>query len=105
MYTSYLLLVLTVAPYHSMWLYISARPFVLTVGGFILLNGQTFEVVGNWEKPGEGTPFGYDFWYQPKHNVMISSEWGEPKSIINGFNPADVENGEDQVIAYCGAFI
>ncbi len=23
--------------------------------------------------------FRYDFWYQPFHNVMISTEWGEPK--------------------------
>ncbi|KAI4793377.1 hypothetical protein KUCAC02_032764 [Chaenocephalus aceratus] len=48
-------------------------------GGFVLLDGETFEVVGNWEHPGEAAPFGYDFWYQPRHNVMISTEWGRPK--------------------------
>uniref|UniRef100_A0A3B1J3G3 Methanethiol oxidase n=1 Tax=Astyanax mexicanus TaxID=7994 RepID=A0A3B1J3G3_ASTMX len=47
----------------------------------------TFELVGNWELPGEARPFGYDFWYQPRHNVMISTEWGAPKRLANGFNP------------------
>ncbi|KAI7806617.1 putative selenium-binding protein 1 [Triplophysa rosa] len=62
-------------------------------GGFVLLDGQTFEVIGNWEQPGEAAPFGYDFWYQPRHNVMISTEWGAPKALGNGFNPADVKAG------------
>ncbi|XP_057689864.1 methanethiol oxidase isoform X5 [Corythoichthys intestinalis] len=59
-------------------------------GGFVLLDGETFEVTGNWESPGEAAPFGYDFWYQPRHNVMISSEWGAPKFLADGFNPAHV---------------
>uniref|UniRef100_A0A8C1JLI5 Methanethiol oxidase n=1 Tax=Cyprinus carpio TaxID=7962 RepID=A0A8C1JLI5_CYPCA len=50
-------------------------------------------VIGNWEQPGEAAPFGYDFWYQPRHNVMISTEWGAPKALGNGFNPADVRAG------------
>uniref|UniRef100_A0A672QDN3 Methanethiol oxidase n=1 Tax=Sinocyclocheilus grahami TaxID=75366 RepID=A0A672QDN3_SINGR len=62
-------------------------------GGFVLLDGKTFEVIGNWEQPGEAAPFGYDFWYQPRHNVMISTEWGAPKALGNGFNPADVKTG------------
>ncbi|XP_022529634.1 methanethiol oxidase [Astyanax mexicanus] len=62
-------------------------------GGFVLLDGETFELVGNWELPGEARPFGYDFWYQPRHNVMISTEWGAPKRLANGFNPADLEAG------------
>lgn len=51
-------------------------------------------MVGNWEHPGEAAPFGYDFWYQPRHNVMISTEWGAPKALANGFNPAHVKEGE-----------
>ena len=23
--------------------------------------------------------YNYDFWYQPRHNVMVSSEWAAPK--------------------------
>uniref|UniRef100_A0AAY5EP47 Methanethiol oxidase n=1 Tax=Electrophorus electricus TaxID=8005 RepID=A0AAY5EP47_ELEEL len=62
-------------------------------GGFVLLDGETFEITGNWELPGEAAPFGYDFWYQPRHNVMMSTEWGAPKVLANGFNPADVKAG------------
>ena len=65
-----------------------------------MLDGQTFSVNGNWEKDGP-TPFGYDFWYQPGHNVMISSEWGEPNAFLKGFNPADVENGKYLVLSVC----
>ncbi|XP_054639102.1 methanethiol oxidase isoform X2 [Dunckerocampus dactyliophorus] len=63
-------------------------------GGFVLLDGETFEVMGNWEHPGEAAPFGYDFWYQPRHNVMISTEWGAPKALADGFNPAHVAEGQ-----------
>jgi len=62
-------------------------------GGFLLIDGKSFEVKGTWEKEGEETPFGYDFWYQPRHNVMVSSEWGAPKCFLHGFNPAHVQEG------------
>lgn len=62
-------------------------------GGFILLDGKTFDVTGNWESEGHTTKFGYDFWYQPYHNVMVSSEWGAPKAFLKGFDPEDVANG------------
>uniref|UniRef100_A0A8B9WB88 Methanethiol oxidase n=1 Tax=Bos mutus grunniens TaxID=30521 RepID=A0A8B9WB88_BOSMU len=61
-------------------------------GGFVLLDGETFEVKGTWEQPGGAAPMGYDFWYQPRHNVMISTEWAAP-NVFDGFNPADVEAG------------
>ena len=57
------------------------------------MDGNTFDVIGNWEKEGTSTPFGYDFWYQPRHNVMISSEWGTPNLFKNGFNPQHVAEG------------
>ncbi|XP_044131996.1 methanethiol oxidase [Bufo gargarizans] len=62
-------------------------------GGFVLLDGETFEVKGNWEAEGQAAPFGYDFWYQPRHNVMISTEWGTPKVFCDGFNIEDVAAG------------
>ena len=37
---------------------------------------------------------GYDFWYQPRHNVMISSEWGAPNCFTNGFKVEDVAAGK-----------
>ncbi|CAH1788332.1 unnamed protein product [Owenia fusiformis] len=60
-------------------------------GGFILIDGEDFHVVGNWEKT--AASFGYDFWYQPKHNVMISTEFSVPKAFLPGFDPADVAKG------------
>ncbi len=38
--------------------------------------------------------FNYDFWYQPRHNVMVSSEWGAPRTVSKGFNLKDVEAGK-----------
>jgi selenium-binding protein 1 len=62
-------------------------------GGFLLLDDQ-FDVVGRWAESTNGMHFNYDFWYQPRHNVMISSEWGAPNTISQGFNPADVQQGK-----------
>jgi len=59
-------------------------------GGFVLLNPD-FTVKGSWEK--QASPFGYDFWYQPKHNVLISTEWGAPFAFKTGFNLDHVKYG------------
>ena len=56
-------------------------------GGFVLLDGEDFSVIGNWEKDGIAAPMGYDYWYQPAHNVMVSTEWGAPHKIFKGFSP------------------
>src|SRR5207248_14241 len=61
-------------------------------GGFLLLD-PSFEVVGRWEKGGPAMRFNYDFWYQPRHNVMVSSEWAAPKTYAGGFDPKDVAAG------------
>jgi selenium-binding protein 1 len=62
-------------------------------GGFAVLDAKTFEVKGRWENGGEAPPFNYDFWYQPRKNVLVSSEFGEPNAYEKGFDPADVEAG------------
>ena len=59
-------------------------------GNFLLIDGKTFELNGTWPSKLETTKFGYDFWYQPRRNVMISSEWGNPNKIRHGFNLADL---------------
>lgn len=61
-------------------------------GTFALIDGKTFKFKGDWSK--SHTPFGYDFWYQPRYDVMISTEWGAPKKIKEGFNPADAADGK-----------
>ena len=69
--------------------------FLINVaGGFVLIDGKTFKIKGNWEAPGNNTAFGYDFWYQPRHNVMVSSEWGEPQCFLKGFDPSHVAEGK-----------
>ena len=61
-------------------------------GGFLLLD-ENFDVKGRWENNADGMKFNYDFWYQPRHNIMVSSEWGAPKTYYPGFDLADVEAG------------
>lgn len=62
-------------------------------GGFLLLN-QDFEVVGRWERDAGKMAFNYDFWYQPRYNVMVSSEWAAPNTVSPGFNLDDVKAGK-----------
>jgi len=62
-------------------------------GGFLLLDDK-FEPKGRWEKDAGGMNFNYDFWYQPRHNVMVSSEWAAPKTFAPGPNFDDVAAGK-----------
>ncbi|KAL4461890.1 hypothetical protein ABPG72_003910 [Tetrahymena utriculariae] len=60
-------------------------------GGFALIDGHTFEVKNRWESQEDAQNFGYDFWYQPNHNIMVSSQFGSPKAFWYGFNPEQVQ--------------
>jgi selenium-binding protein 1 len=62
-------------------------------GGFAVLDAKTFELKGRWENGGELPPMNYDFWYQPRKNVLVSSEFGEPNAYEPGFDPADIDAG------------
>src|SRR5688572_26929169 len=62
-------------------------------GGFAVLDAKTFEVKGRWNNGGAEPAFNYDFWYQPRKNVLVSSEFGEPKAYEDGFDPSHVEAG------------
>jgi methanethiol oxidase len=62
-------------------------------GGFAVLDSKTFEVKGRWENGGPHPPMNYDFWYQPRQNMLISSEFGEPNAFEPGFDLADVQAG------------
>jgi selenium-binding protein 1 len=62
-------------------------------GGFLLLDDK-FDLVGHWEKEVKGMGFNYDFWYQPRHNTMVSSEWAAPKTFAPGPNFDDVQAGK-----------
>ncbi|HET6382584.1 MAG TPA: selenium-binding family protein [Armatimonadota bacterium] len=62
-------------------------------GGFLLLN-EAFEIAGRWERKADSMRFNYDFWYQPRHNVMVSSEWAAPNTFGPGFELEDVAAGK-----------
>lgn len=62
-------------------------------GGFLELDAD-FNVKGRWEKSLDGMHYNYDFWYQPRHNVMISSEWAAPNTVKQGFKVEDVKAGK-----------
>ena len=63
------------------------------VGGFAVLDATTFEVKGRWENGGPHPAMNYDFWYQPRKQMLVSSEFGEPNAYEKGFDPGDVERG------------
>jgi selenium-binding protein 1 len=62
-------------------------------GGFAVLDATTFEVKGRWEANGTTPPLNYDFWYLPRHDTLVSSEFGEPQAFEPGFDLADVQGG------------
>jgi selenium-binding protein 1 len=62
-------------------------------GGFLLLDDQ-YDVKGRWERGPGQIRYNYDFWYQPRHNVMVSSEWAAPNTYLKGFDPKDVAAGK-----------
>jgi selenium-binding protein 1 len=62
-------------------------------GGFAAIDAKTFEVKGRWENGGPRPAMNYDFWYQPRKNTLVSSEFGVPNAYESGFDLADVEAG------------
>lgn len=62
-------------------------------GGFLEIDSE-FQIAGHWESSLKGMNFNYDFWYQPRHNVMVSSEWAAPNTVKAGFQLDDVQNGK-----------
>ncbi len=61
-------------------------------GGFLLLD-QNFDILGRWEREPDGVRFNYDFWYQPRHNLMVSTGLAAPNTYYPGFNLDDVAAG------------
>ena len=75
--------------------YSTSETFFLALftAGWAILDGQTFDVKRDWVN-GKPAPFGYDYWYQPKHNVMVSTAFGIPRVFREGFFMDHVEKGE-----------
>jgi methanethiol oxidase len=62
-------------------------------GGFACLDAETFAVKGRWENGGAHPQFNYDFWYQPRHDVLVSTEFGAPNAYEAGFDLEDISRG------------
>src|SRR5437588_386636 len=45
-------------------------------GGLFVLDHETFEVKGPWEKDRGVQELAYDFWWHLGQDILISSEWG-----------------------------
>ncbi len=56
-------------------------------GGIFMMDCDTFDIIGPWEKDRGPQYFAYDFWWHLTHDVLISSEWGTPKMLEGGLNP------------------
>lgn len=61
-------------------------------GSFATFDSKTFEPRGLWSS--DVVPFGYDYWYQPGHDVLISTEWGAPAAFCKGFDLSHVKEGQ-----------
>ena len=61
-------------------------------GGFLLLD-ENFDIAGRWEPNPDQVKFNYDFWYQPRHNVMVSSGLAAPNTYYPQFSLEDVAAG------------
>jgi methanethiol oxidase len=56
-------------------------------GGVFLLDHETFDVKGRWEKERGPQYLAYDFWWHLGADTMITSEWGTPNMVKDGVNP------------------
>ena len=56
-------------------------------GGIFVLDPETFEIRGRWERERGPQYLAYDFWWHLGHDTMITSEWGTPKMVENGVIP------------------
>ncbi|MGB2714625.1 MAG: selenium-binding protein SBP56-related protein [Vicinamibacterales bacterium] len=56
-------------------------------GGIFVLDAETLEIRGPWEKDRGPQHLAYDFWWHLGHDTMITSEWGTPDMVENGVNP------------------
>jgi methanethiol oxidase len=55
-------------------------------GGIFMLDHETFEVKGPWEKDRGPQNLSYDFWWHLGHDTLITSEWGTPNMVTGGLN-------------------
>lgn len=60
--------------------------------GLFLMDCESFDILGRWEKQSGPQRMYYDFWWNLPHNYMVASEWGLPPQFENGLVMEDLLN-------------
>jgi len=63
-------------------------------GGIFMLDHQTFDVIGKWEKDRGDQYLSYDFWWNLAKDFVVTSEWATPNLFIDGVVPEKLLAGE-----------
>ena len=58
--------------------------------GIIMMDCETFEIMGPWSKDMGNQLKGYDFWWNISKDYMVSSEWALPPQFENGIVAEDL---------------
>ena len=56
-------------------------------GGILLMDHETFDVLGRWEVDRGSQELAFDMWWHLGHDTMVTSEWGTPDMFENGLVP------------------
>jgi selenium-binding protein 1 len=56
-------------------------------GGILVMDHETFDVLGRWEVDRGPQQFAYDAWWHLGQDVMVTSEWGTPDMFEGGLRP------------------
>ena len=56
-------------------------------GGIFVMDAETFELKGQWEKERGSQVPSYDFGWHLGQDTLITSEWGTPNMVKDGVNP------------------
>jgi methanethiol oxidase len=63
-------------------------------GGIFMLDHETFEIRGPWEKERGPQRLAWDFWWHPGYDTLITSEFGTPNMVSGGLNRELLLGGE-----------
>jgi len=59
-------------------------------GGVALIDHDTFEVIGPWERDRGPQLLAYDVWWHLRYDTVVTSEWATPSMIEKGLDPEDL---------------
>ncbi|WP_243149709.1 selenium-binding family protein [Thermaerobacter sp. PB12/4term] len=59
-------------------------------GGILILDHDSFDVLGRWEVDRGPQVYAYDFWWHLGYDTVVTSEWGAPSLFEDGLNLDDV---------------